>query len=72
MSEETKKEFMSNVKKFPTSFDKEFSDLIENHEREMKKYETDIKKMNWFSAGLLTGVLATLFIVGAVYYFVGI
>ena len=68
MSVETKKEFVSNVKIFPTKISKHLSDLIEWQEMEIKKYETDIKKMNWFSAGLLTGILATVFIVGAVDY----
>ena len=62
----------NNVVSFPVSLDAQINELITYHERSLAKYNADVKKMNWFTAGLMTGILGTFFLFASVYYFVGI
>ncbi len=62
----------NNIVHFPQSIDAQINDLVNWHGRAIAKYNADIKKMNWFTAGLMTGILGTFFIFTCVYYFVGV
>ena len=62
----------NNIVHFPQSIDAQINHVLAWHDRTIAKYNTDIKKMNWFTAGLMTGILGTFFIFSCVYYFVGL
>lgn len=62
----------NNVVSFPANIDAQINALATYHDRAIAKYNADIKKMNWFTAGLMTGILGTFFIFTCVYYFVGV
>ena len=62
----------NNIVNFPQSIDSQINHLITWHDRAIAKYNADIKKMNWFAAGLMTGILSAFLIFSCVYYFVGL
>lgn len=57
---------------FPETFDQACKRIDRKYDPIIAKCERDIKKMNWFSLGLLSGVLLSVSIGLISYYFFGI
>lgn len=61
----------SKIVPFPARYHAEMQEILRRDERSAAKYYYEMKRLNWFSAGLFTGIAVGTVIFTCVYYFLG-